>query len=207
MKLLSCQVGMVMTNCYIMINEETKEAAMVDPGDQAQALLNQCKQRGVTLKAILLTHGHFDHIMAVPGLKEATGATVYAAQAEKGVLTDAETNLSGSWQRRPLEIEADVWLHDGQEFDLLGSTVKMLLTPGHTCGSCCYYMAGEGWLFSGDTLFCESYGRLDLPTAMPSKMAASIRERLLVLPEETEVYPGHNEPTTIEHEKKYNPMA
>lgn len=202
-----CSVGMVMTNCYFIINEETKEVALVDPGDQAQRLLRQCGQLGLTVKAILLTHGHFDHILAVPALKEATGATVYASQAEDALLMDAEYNLSGSWQCRPMTVKADVLLKDGEEFTVCGTKVKMILTPGHTCGSCCYYLSEQGWLFSGDTLFCESYGRLDLPTAMPSRMASSINDKLLVLPEETVVYPGHDALTTIGHEKKHNPMA
>ena len=107
-----CNVGMVMTNCFFIINEETKEVALVDPGDQARRLLDQCRQLGLTLKAILLTHGHFDHIMAVPALKEATGATVYASKAEDALLMDAEYNLSGSWQHRPLTVKADVLLQD-----------------------------------------------------------------------------------------------
>lgn len=207
MELRQCTVGMVMTNCYFIINEETKEAALVDPGDRSDFLLEQCRKLGVELKAILLTHGHFDHIMAVPALREATGASVYAAEAEDALLRDAEYNLSGSWQRRPVTVRADVLLGDGEEFDLFGSPVRMLLTPGHTAGSCCYYMPDEGWLFSGDTLFCESYGRLDLPTAMPAAIGRSINEKLLVLPEETAVYPGHNEATTIGHERKWNPAA
>ena len=207
MQVRQCNVGMVMTNCYFIINEETKEVALVDPGDQAQFLLSQCRQLGLTLKALLLTHGHFDHIMAVPALKEATGAAIYAAKAEDGLLMDPEYNLSGAWQRRPLTVKADVLLQDGQEFELLGTKVRMILTPGHTCGSCCYYLPEQGWLFSGDTLFCESYGRLDLPTAMPSRMVSSINDKLLVLPEETKVYPGHNDMTTIGHERRYNPLA
>lgn len=207
MRLLQYTVGMVMTNCYMIVNEETREAALVDPGDQAEYLLGQCGERGLTLKAVLLTHGHFDHILAVPALREKSGAAVYAARAEAALLEDPEDNLSGSWQRRPVTVKADVLLEDGEEFTLLGSTVRMLLTPGHTAGSCCYYMPKEKWLFSGDTLFCESYGRTDLPTSRPAQIGRSIREKLLTLPEDTAVYPGHNETSTIEHEKRYNPAA
>ena len=207
MQLLQFTVGMVMTNCYMIFNEETKEAALIDPGDQADCLLEQCRRRGLTLKALLLTHGHFDHILAVPALQRETGASVYAARAEAALLADSQANLSGSWQRRPLTFTPDVLLEDREEFTLLGSRMQMILTPGHTAGSCCYYLPEEKWLFSGDTLFCESYGRTDLPTSQPAEIGRSIREKLLILPQETAVYPGHNETSTIEHEKKYNPAA
>ena len=207
MQLLQFSVGMVMTNCYMIFNEATKEAALVDPGDQAAYLLEQCRLRGLTLKAILLTHGHFDHILAAPALREETPAPVYAARAEAALLADSEANLSGSWQRRPLTLTPDTLLEDGETFALLGSRMQMVLTPGHTAGSCCYYLPEEKWLFSGDTLFCESYGRTDLPTSQPAAIGRSIREKLLTLPEETIVYPGHNETSTIRHEKKYNPAA
>jgi len=114
MQVRQCNVGMVMTNCYFIINEETKEVALVDPGDQAHQLLRQCSLMGLTLKAILLTHVHFDHIMAVPALKEAAGAVVYASKAEDSLLMDADYNLSGAWQRRPMTVKADKLLKDGE---------------------------------------------------------------------------------------------
>lgn len=200
-------VGMVMTNCYILVNQETKEAVMVDPGDQAAELLRLLTQETVTLKAILLTHGHFDHMLAVPALREATGAAVYAAREENGLLHDTEANLTAAWIGKPMTLEADRLLEDGEEFTQAGCRFRMLLTPGHTAGSCCYYAEEQGWLFSGDTLFFESYGRVDLPTARPAAIGRSICDKLLVLPPETEVYPGHGEATTIEHERKWNPAA
>lgn len=206
-ELRQCTVGMVMTNCYILMNRETREAVMVDPGDQAAQLLQLLAREKVTLKAILLTHGHFDHMLAVPELREATGAAVYAAREEDTLLHDTEANLTGSWLRKPMTLEADRLLTDGEAFTQAGCRFRMLLTPGHTAGSCCYYAEEQGWLFSGDTLFRESYGRLDLPTARPAAMGRSICDRLLVLPPETEVYPGHGEATTIEHERAWNPMA
>ncbi len=207
MRLLQYTVGMVVTNCYLLINEETREAAVVDPGAQAGYLLEECRRQELSLKAILLTHGHFDHIMAVPALQEATGARIYTACEEDSLLQDAEANLSGSWQKKPVTIKADVLLQDEEEFSLFGSRVRMLLTPGHTAGSCCYYLPKERWLFSGDTLFYENYGRIDLPTARPARIAESIREKLFALADDTAVYPGHGESTDIGHEKKYNPSS
>lgn len=206
-QLMQCTVGMVMTNCYILVNQETKEAVMVDPGDQAAELMQFLTQENAALKAILLTHGHFDHMLAVPALREATGAIVYAARKENALLHDTDANLTGSWIRQPMTLEADRLLEDGEEFIQAGCRFRMLLTPGHTAGSCCYYMEEQGWLFSGDTLFRESYGRVDLPTGSPASIGRSICDRLLILPPETQVYPGHGEATSIEHERVWNPAA
>lgn len=207
MKLLQCTVGMVQTNCYLIVNEETREIVVVDPGDSGEQLYKLLEREKLTLKAILLTHGHFDHMLAVPYLREQTGATVYAAAAEEGLLQDVQANLTASWNGRGMKLRADRYLTDGELFTEAGCEITMILTPGHTAGSCCYYLPQESWLFAGDTLFYESYGRIDLPTARPAAIGHSIRERLLVLPEETEVYPGHGEATTIEHERKWNPAA
>ena len=207
MQMWSYMVGSVMTNCYVLAEKEKSEAALIDPGDEAEYLLRECEKQGLSVKAILLTHGHYDHMLAVPALREKTGAPVYAAEAETALLADAQMNLSASWERQPTVLTADVRLRDGEEFSLLGHTMRMLLTPGHTAGSCCYYLPEKGWLFSGDTLFYESYGRTDLPTALPARIGRSVREQLLVLPTETAVFPGHGDATTIGHEKKYNPLA
>ncbi len=207
MRMLSCVVGSVMTNCYILIEEKTRQAALIDPGDEADRLLEVCEKQGLSIKAILLTHGHYDHILAVGRLREKTGAPVYAAEAETSLLGDAQINLSASWEGRSTVVTADVCLQDSEEISLFGHTVRMLLTPGHTAGSCCYLLPEEGWLFSGDTLFYESYGRTDLPTGSSAQIRRSLRERLFALPQETEVFPGHGEGTTIGHEKKYNPLA
>lgn len=206
-QLLQCTVGMVMTNCYILLNRDAGEAVMIDPGDQASRLLQLLEQEHMMLKGILLTHGHFDHILAAPALRQETGAPVYAARAENDLLHDTDANLTGSWVRKPMTLEADRLLADGETFVLAGCRFRMLLTPGHTEGSCCYYVEEQGWLFSGDTLFFESYGRVDLPTGSPAAIGRSICDRLLVLPPETQVYPGHGEATTIEHEQKWNPAA
>ncbi len=206
LELLKYTVGMAASNCYVMSDQDTKEAVMVDPGDRADFLLREIRDRDLKLQAILLTHGHFDHIMAVPEIKSETSACVYAPAADRELMNDAQSNLSGPWQGRPTTVQADIWLDEGDEITVLGRRAQVLMTPGHTSGSCCYYLPEEGWLFSGDTLFRESYGRLDLPMAAPEKMADSVH-RLLALPEETVVFPGHEENTTIAHERKYNPLS
>ena len=136
MKLELIHVGMVMTNCYILTNEETGEAALIDPGDEADRLLACCRDRRLT--AILLTHGHFDHILAVPRLREASGARIYAPAAEVPLLMDSDENLSGPWQGRPVSVRADVTLQDGEEFEdsdafdagTYGGELLLLSAPG-----------------------------------------------------------------------------
>lgn len=206
-RLLQTRVGMVETNCYLLHNEESGEAVLIDPGDQGRELLSLLEREKMTLKAILLTHGHFDHMLAVPVLREATKAVVYAAAAETKLLKDTAMNLTAAWIGKPMTLEADRWLQDGEIFTEAGCQMQMILTPGHTAGSCCYYAKEQDWLFSGDTLFRESYGRVDLPGAVPEEIHSSICDKLLVLPPKTQVYPGHGEATTIEHERTWNPAA
>ena len=200
-------VGMVETNCYIIYNEETKAAVIVDPGDNPKEISKKCAEFGVKPEAVLLTHGHFDHMMAAEPLREEWGLKIYSSVKEVEVLKDGNKNLMTKWYRKPYSLTPDVTLVDGEEFEMIGFIWKVLVTPGHTCGSCCYYIAEEEVLFSGDTLFQMSYGRIDFPTGSGQEMLASIKRLLTTLPEETMVYPGHMGPTTIAHEKKYNPLA
>lgn len=199
-------VGPVQTNCYFISDEETRDCVVVDPGAEAKNLLAYIEKKGFQVKAILLTHGHFDHILAVDSLKEALKVPVYAAEAEKEVLLDADKNLSiqmGS----SVTVDADKWLKDGECIELLGQEVRCILTPGHTCGGMCYYFPKAGILFSGDTLFQESVGRTDFPTGSMSTLIRSVREKLFVLPRAVRVYPGHGMMTSIENEAMYNPYA
>ena len=207
LRIRSLVVGMVETNCYIIYNEETKAAAIVDPGDAAKQISAKCRELGVKPEAVLLTHGHFDHMMAAEELREEWKLKIYSSVKEVEVLKDGTKNLMTKWFRKPYSLTPDVTLMDNEEFDLIGFHWKTLLTPGHTCGSCCYYIAEEEVLFSGDTLFQMSYGRIDFPTGSGRDMVASIKRLLAELPEDTMVYPGHMEATTIAHEKKYNPLA
>lgn len=199
-------VGAVQTNCYFVMDDETKECVIVDPGDEAKKLLQYLQDKNLTLKAILLTHGHFDHIIAVDSIREVYPVPVYAAKAEKEVLSDAMTNLSVQ-MGSSVTVEADHWLLDGDTIELLGREVRCILTPGHTCGGMCYYFPKDGILFSGDTLFQESVGRTDFPTGSMSTLIHSVREKLFVLPKAVRVYPGHGMMTSIENEAMYNPYA
>ena len=186
-------VGIVGTNCYIVYDKDTKEAVVIDPGAEEERIISFIEEEGLKPEAILLTHGHFDHILAVPALVEKYKIPLYAAKEEREMLGDGELNLSG---RDP---------EDSVEF--LGRKWKVITSPGHTKGSVCYFLAGEiPYLFSGDTLFFESYGRTDLFSGSEKDIIKSIREKLFLLPDDTLVFPGHEESTTIRNEKSYNPV-
>lgn len=200
-------VGQIGTNCYIIFREHLKKAVIVDPGDEGAYILEQCGKLSVTPEAILLTHGHFDHIMAVEEIRQAfPEVVVYAGEKEKMLLKDPSVNLSTSIGR-PCSLEADRYVTDGEIIDLSGILAHVIATPGHTEGCVCYYMKEEDVLISGDTLFLESLGRTDLPTGDQLKIISSIRGKLFPLPGDTMVYPGHGSVTTIGHEKSYNPVA
>ncbi len=200
-------LGVVMTNVYFYINDETKEAVLFDPADGADEILGFAERNSLKIKAICLTHGHFDHIMALNEVKKATQAKVYACAAEERLLTDAGLNLSEEATGRSCIVEGHIPLKDGDVIDEAGKKIKLIHTPGHTEGSCCYYIEDEKILFSGDTLFCGSVGRTDLPTGSMRQITGSLKDKLLILPDDVTVYPGHGEETDIGYEKKYNPFV
>ena len=206
LQIACAKLGMLETNCYFGYDAQTGGTFIVDPADDAEAIKGWCLANGKRPAAILLTHGHFDHILAADALRREFSIEIYAAEAEKPVLENAQYNLSAMWHR-PVTLKADQYLKDGQILSLAGFSIKVISTPGHTAGGLCYYLEKERVLFSGDTLFAGSYGRVDFPTSSMAEMARSVRERLLTLPEDTIVYPGHGESTDISSEKKYNPLA
>lgn len=205
MKVNRYVVGPVQTNCYFVINEETKELLIVDPGAAAEQLAERARTEGVKPAAILLTHGHFDHAGAAKALADAFDIPVYAHEAEKETLENAELNVS--WMEGAAAVyHADRFVRDEEEISLAGFHIRVLHTPGHTVGGCCYYFPYEDAVFSGDSLFCMSIGRTDFAKGSASELIRSVKEKLMVLPERTMVYPGHNEETTIENERMYNPF-
>lgn len=198
-------LGAMGTNCYLVMEEDTRELLVIDPGDWPDQAVRKIQELEARPIGIFLTHGHFDHIGAVKGLKEQYTIPVYALANEVSLLASGQLNLSAMFGK-VTELEPDVQLQDGQELELLGTRMSVLHTPGHTQGGTCFYFPEEGILFSGDTLFCESVGRSDFPTGSMSVLVRSIREKLMILPEDTRVFPGHGEETSIGHEKKYNPF-
>ena len=198
-------MGICQTNVYFIYREGSADCIVVDPADQGDILAQKLEGKGFKVKAILLTHGHFDHIWGVESMKEYSEAEVYASELEKDLLKNPRDNVSKSCGR-PCTVKADHYLKDGDEINLCDIKIKMISTPGHTEGGCCYYIEEAGFLVAGDTLFRESVGRTDLPTGSMSTLVRSIKEKLLALPDETKVYPGHGETTTIEYEKEYNPF-
>ena len=199
-------VGAVATNCYIAENKKTKEALIIDPGDNAARIVQIIKEDGVVPVAVLLTHGHFDHAMAAQEVAEQYGIKIYAHETEKETLETPQINLSGMIGRT-LTFHADCYVKDGDILNLAGFEIRVLHTPGHTQGGVCYYVEKEGVLFSGDTLFCCSVGRSDFATSSTSALIRSIKEKLFLLSDETKVFPGHMGATTIGNEKVNNPYV
>ncbi len=198
-------VGSVSTNCYFAINDNTKEVLIIDPGASAKKLAEKVHDGGLKPAAILLTHGHFDHAGAAEELAELLDVEIYAHEAEKETLENPSLNLSG-WEGKHDVYHADAYVKDEQELDLAGFHIRVLFTPGHTVGGCCYYFPYQNTLFSGDALFQSSIGRTDFPKGSAAQLVRAIQEKLMPLPDETAVYTGHGEETTIGLERMYNPF-
>ena len=199
-------MGSVQTNCYFLYQEESKKIIVVDPADRGEYLYNAFKEAGLEVAAILLTHGHFDHIWGSNQLRELAGVQVFAFEDERDLCESAKLNVSQD-VGRPYTATVDWYLKDGETVTIEGMEFKVIWTPGHTQGSCCYYFEKDNILISGDTLFEGSVGRSDLPTGDGKLLSRSLKERLMILPDETMVFPGHGNGTTIGDEKKYNPFC
>lgn len=198
-------VGPLGTNCYIVICEDSKEAMVIDPGiheDEYETVLDRVI-RDVKVRYIVNTHGHFDHIMGNRVLKEKTGASTMIHRADRAMLTDPSLNLSWMLGLRIVSPPTDIFLEDGTTFAVGDYRFKVIHTPGHSRGS--ISILGDGIVFTGDTLFAGSIGRTDLPGSSFNDLIRSLLDRLMRLPDETKVYPGHGPQSLIGVEKQNNP--
>ena len=200
-------LGIVGTNVYLLKNKETSEALIIDPADSPDEIIRLCEESDSVPAAILLTHGHFDHMAAADKLAEDLDLPIYAYSGENALMRDPWANGSASLAGFRTVCTADREVTEGQMLKLAGFRIKVLHTPGHTAGSCCYYLPDEKILVSGDTLFRGSYGRTDLETGSTAAIIRSVRRLLKEIPEDTVVLPGHMGQTTIAFEKKYNPLS
>ena len=203
MKVMQVLLPVCAMNCYLAINDKTNESIIIDPGSAPERIKAAVEKSGTTPVAILLTHGHFDHAGAAAEIASTYGIQVYAFEGERETLESPNINLS-VMMGEPVSYKADVFLKDDQEFDLAGLHIKCIFTPGHTPGGCCFYFPFEGIVFTGDTLFCGSVGRTDFPGGSMSQLVGGIKSKLMILPDDTICYPGHESATTIGEERMYN---
>ena len=203
--LIECiPLGGMGANCYVVACEETKETLVIDPGGDPAQVLKFAQKHGLNVKYIVNTHGHIDHIMGNNQLKEAAGAKVMIHEMDADMLPNASLNLSGYIGGQIAQDPADQLLTDGDTVEFGKIKLEVLHTPGHTRGGIC--LKGDGVVFTGDTLFAGSIGRTDFPGGSFEDIINSIKTKLLPLSDDTAVYPGHMQESTIGQEKKYNPF-
>lgn len=204
MKIIKLEVGSLGANCYIIYCEETLEGAVIDPGGNAQDIINIIKRDTINIVAIINTHGHADHISANDEVKEYTGAPILIHTDDAKMLTSSQDNLSMYIGNNLICKPADRLLVDG-DIILVGKIkIQVMHTPGHTVGGIC--LKANDVVFSGDTLFEQSIGRSDFPGGSHRQLVSSIKEKLMILADATKILPGHGAGTTIGDERHNNPF-
>ena len=203
MKLAQLPVGMLATNCYL-VADDAGRCAVIDPGSHTEKILKKAEEEGFTIEAILLTHGHFDHVMAAPGIQKATGAKLYIHKNDEPDLAPEVAGHRGYLREPYVMPRVDGHLEDGGTVQVGDLTFRVLHTPGHTLGSC--VLLCEDLMFSGDTLFAGTCGRCDLAGGSLEQMFASLK-KLAQLEGDYKVLPGHMEASTLETERQTNPYV
>jgi len=208
MKIDRFVLGAFETNSYVLrADDQANSCIIIDTGLGAAELIDFLEQNNLTPEAVILTHGHADHIAALPTLHEKFHhAKVYVHKLDAEMLTGEKDNLSMMAGISLTVAPADILVNDGDVIDQAGIKLNIMHTPGHSPGGICLYAEDEGIIFVGDTLFEGSVGRTDFPGSSPSQLIGSIKQKLFKLPDETVVCPGHGPATTIADEKKHNPF-
>lgn len=205
MKFFYGECGPISVNTYFLVNENDNTCAVVDPGD-SDFVLDVLKEKALRCKAILLTHGHFDHTLGLLGVKKATGAPVYIHKNDVDMIENPRRYLLFN---KNLEIESvspDFVLTGGETLDICGEKIRVLHTPGHTPGGVCFVDDGEHTVFCGDSVFFESVGRTDFQYSNTAMLLSAIKKRIMSLPDAYTLYPGHGNSTSVGHEKAFNPF-
>lgn len=204
MEVIRMPAGIYAANCYIVYDENAKEGIVVDPGGDVDDIINRIEKLGLTIKYIVLTHGHGDHIAGVKGLKNHTGAKVAIHKDDAYMVRDGRKNLSSMMAMGTVEFEPDILLDENDVIEFGNIRCEVIHTPGHTPGGITLRIGDS--LFTGDTLFAGSIGRTDFEGGSFDTIINSIKTKLMVFPDDTKVYPGHGPSTTIKMEKRYNPF-
>ena len=200
------RVGPLSCNCSIFGDEETREGLVVDPGDNISGILAILEKHQLKLKSIFVTHAHIDHIGGAAKLKVATGAPVYMNATDQGLYDHLELQAAWLGMPTPERTSIDVDAREGDKLDIGKSEFHVIHTPGHTQGSSCLWNAGENKLVAGDVLFRDSIGRTDLPGGSSRTMMSTLKTKILEMPDEAVVIPGHGAITTIGRERQFNPF-
>lgn len=199
-------VGGYQVNCYLVWEDETNEGVVIDPGDQADLIINGIQRSGFTPKGILLTHGHFDHTAAVEEIRAQYNLSLYVGSGEERLLTDPTLNGSSLFGSPVILAEPEFLLEDEAQVKIGPISFRVLATPGHSPGGVCFLHESEGVLFCGDSLFAQSIGRTDLPGGSMELLMKSIEQKIMTLPDSVVCYPGHGPATTVGAERANNPF-
>ncbi|NLV75703.1 MAG: MBL fold metallo-hydrolase [Tissierellia bacterium] len=204
MKVVRIPAGIYAANCYLVYSEKDNEGIVIDPGGDVDDIIAKIEELGLKIKYIILTHGHGDHIAGVGEIKEYTNAPVLIHKDDEHLLRDGDNNLSSMMAMGRVELSADMIVEDGDEIFFGDLKAKIIHTPGHTPGGISIKI--EDSIFTGDTLFAGSIGRTDFPGGSFEKIIDSIKNKIIIYPDDTKIYPGHGPSSTIKAEKATNPF-